>query len=265
MNNSRVLKYGRFLIMSACLVAAVSGCHLAKKTTGSKVIMTEGENIVRKVISAQPDWQFAEIRMTGRAIEDANKIGFMGTVKIERDKQIYLLVRSTLGFEVARAYANRDSVWILSRMLDIKESGDWKLAAGKLGYPIDFYALQGIIMQSLYTSSGDELSVLIANLLVKTEKEHYRLFTDSGPQSPENNLKYYNDFSIDKETLAIQNAKIRDIKGQWIADVKYQYNKGNEVKKIELMGIDSERNFSLEINVVKKEIKDYIEIKFDKF
>ncbi|MFA5815383.1 MAG: DUF4292 domain-containing protein [Bacteroidales bacterium] len=227
--------------------------------------MSEDENIVRKVINAQPDWKFIEIRLTGKAEENGNKTGFMGTVKIEKDRQVFILLRSTIGIELARVYANRDSVWLVSKMLSIKEKGDWKLLGGKLGYPVDFFAMQGILLQSLFTSSGDQLNNLIENLVVKSDKDDLRLVSDTNLQSEEKGIKYLNDFLINKETFIIQGAKIRDVNGQWIADIKYLYNKDNLNKKIELKGIDSERNFAVDVNIVKKEMKDFIEINFDKF
>jgi hypothetical protein len=243
----------------------INGCHLAKRVVSGKVKMTEDANIVRKVINAQPDVKFLELRMTGKAEEDGNRIGFMGTAKIEKNKQIYILLRSTIGIELARVYANMDSVWIFSKMLNIKEKGDWKLAAGKIGYPVDFFAMQGILLQSLFTSTGDQIDSLISNLLVKNDKDYLRLVSNVNINPDDKGIKYFSDFIINRESFVIDGTKIRDIKGQWIADVKYLYNKGNLIKKIELKGIDSERNFAIEVNIVKRDLKDFIEINFDKF
>lgn len=249
----------------AFAVLAVNGCHLAKKTVTTKKPMSEDENVVRKVVQAQADWKFMEIRFTGKAEQDRDRVGFMGTVKIEKDQQVNILLRSTLGIELARAYANRDSVWISSRMLNIKEKGDWQLAAGKIGYPVDFFALQGILTQSLFTSSGNQLVNLIENLVIKNDQENLRLVSNTAGNLEENRNRYLNDFLINRENYNLDDTHIRDINGQWIADVKYLYNKDNEIKKIDLKGIDTDRNFSVEINVVKRETRENIEINFTKF
>jgi len=259
------LKYAGYISLFALTMLTMNGCHMLKKTVTEKNVMTEDENVVRKVIIAQPEVKFAEMRFTGKAEENDNRIGFMGTVRIEKDRQIYILLRSTIGIELARVYANRDSVWLVSRMLSMKEKVDWKLAGGKAGYPVDFFSMQGILLQSLFTSAGDQLSILIENLVVKSDIENLRLVSNTSKLTEEKEVKYFNDFIIDRESFIIQNAKIRDIGGQWIADVKYLYNKDRLIKKIELKGIDSERNFAVEINVVKRELKDFIEINFDKF
>ncbi|TSA35364.1 MAG: DUF4292 domain-containing protein [Porphyromonadaceae bacterium] len=265
MNAMKPFKYTGFFCLVILIFFTLNGCHLAKKTVSGMKTMTEDENLVRKVMNTQPDWKFIEIRLTGRGEENDSKIGFMGTVKIEKDSQVFILLRSTIGIELLRIYANRDSIWLVSKMLSIKEKGDWKLAGGKLGYPVDFFAMQGILLQSLFTSSGGQLNNLIENLVVKSDKDDLRLVSNTHLQTEEKGIKYLNDFLINKETFIIQDAKIRDINGQWIADIKYTYNKDNLIKKIELKGIDSERNFAMDVNIVKKEIKDFIEINFDKF
>lgn len=265
MNAIRQYKYGRFLCFVVLALLTLNGCHLANKAVSGRKSISEDENIVRKVISIQPDWKYLEIRLIGKAEENDKRMGFMGTVKIEKDRQIFVLLRSTIGIELARVYADMDSVWLVSKMLGIKEKGDWKLVGGKIGYPVDFIAMQGILLQSLFTSLGDKVNNLIDNLVVKSDKDNLHLVSNTNLLIEEKGVKYLNDFLISKETFSIQGAKIRDINGQWIADVKYQYNKDNLIKKIELTGIDSERNFSGEINIVKKEIKDFVEINFVKF
>jgi hypothetical protein len=265
MRRGTKIKYAGFISLVALILFLFSGCHLLKKSVTGKATMTEDENVVRKVSNSQPDWVFQEIRMTGKADEDGNRIGFMGTLKIERNKQINIVLRSTIGIEIARVYANLDSVWISSKMLNIKEKGDWKLVAAKIGYPVDFQAVQGIFVQSLFTSAGDRLSDLIENLVVKNDNEILRLVSNNNFLQEAKGIKYLNEFQLNSQYFFIELTKIRDIKGQWSAEVQYQYNKDNNIKKLELKGLDSERNFSVDINIIKKEIKDVLEFNFDKF
>jgi hypothetical protein len=246
-------------------LVSFNSCHLVKRTINERRSMSNDENLVRRVIETQVDWNFAELRLSGKAEEDKNRIAFMGIVKLEKDKQIFMIVRSAIGIELARVYANRDSVWLVSKMLNLKEKVDWKLAGGKVGYPVDFYVIQGILMQSLFSSSGTELKNLLENLIVKKDKEYLRLLSNTNLNLKEMGVKYFNDFLISQQLFLIDGVKIRDINGQWIADVKYSYNKENEIKRIELKGIDSERNFALEMNIVKRDFRDFIEINFDKF
>jgi hypothetical protein len=263
----RSAKYVRpgIVVMVLMSLLLLDGCNIIRKTVTRKGSMAEGESLVRKVTGSQPDWNFIELRVTGKAEEDKTRFAFMGSVKIHHNSKIFIILRSTLGFEVARFYADMDSVWILSKMLDIKEKGNWKLVGAKVGYPVDFYALQGILVQSLFTSSGDKLENLISGLVVKNETEFIHLITENKSETGDMPLRYLNDFSIDRESNLIEGAKIRDIRGQWIADVRYTYNKDNIIRKIDMKGIDSEHTVSVEMNVVKKEIKEYIEINFDKF
>jgi len=265
MNAVKTYHLARLTGLVVLCLFALNGCHLLKRSVTGRVSMSEDENLVRKVNNIVPDWKFLEIRMTGKAEEDNGKVGFMGTIKIEKDQQIFIMLRTTIGIELARIYATKDSVWLVSRILGIKERGDWKLIGGKIGYPIDFFAMQGILSQSLFTSAGNKLNDLVDNLVVKNDKDDLHLVSNSNLKGIDKGPKYLNDFLISKEGFTILDAKIRDINGQWIADVKFQYNKENQVKKIDFNGIDSERSFSAEINILKKDIKDFIEINFVKF
>jgi hypothetical protein len=259
------LKYSAFFILIIMVMVSFNGCNLARRTVSPKKVMSEDENVVRKVINAQPGWKLMELRITGRMEEDRERVSFMGTVRLDRDKQVFVLMRSTLGIELARFYANADSIWISSKMLGIKEKGDWKQAAKKMGYPIDFYALQGILTQSLFTSAGDQLGTLIQNLSIRSDNGNLRLVSGADTSAKENGIKYLNNFLINPDSYLLESANIRDINGHWITDVNYVYNKENSIKKIEIKGLDADRDFTVDINIVKKEIKDNIEINFDKF
>lgn len=259
------IKYIGFTGLIFISLIALNGCHVMKKSVVGGKTLSEDENIIRKVINTQPEWRFMEIRMSGKAIDDEEKFGFIGTVRLDKDKQIFIILRSTIGIEVARLYANRDSVWMQSKVLGMKEKGDWKYMTTKIGYPLDFNAMQGILTQTLFSSKGDKIADLMENLVVKNEESRLLLTTGNNIIPVESGLKYLIDFSVDPASYIIQYFKIRDIRGQWLADVKYQYNKENQIKKIEVKGLDSESNFSVEMNIVKMEIKENIEINFTKF
>jgi len=260
-----LIKYPVLFFLMAAVTLSFSGCHLLRKQESGRGTMTEDENLIKKAYSIQPEWQFIEMRMSGKADEDGDKFSFMGTVKLERDKQIFVILRSTIGFELARVYANPDSVWISAKMLNIKEKGDWKLVGKKVGYPVDFYAMQGILTQTLFTSKGDQLSDLLTSLTVKNEDQFTKLVSNNAARQDLSGNKYLNEFMLDKNSYLLQRTKISDIKGQWIADVDFLYGKDEVIKRIELKGIDSERNFALDVNVTRRDIKDILDFNFDKF
>jgi hypothetical protein len=261
----RLFKYSGLFILMAAVTLSFSGCHLLRKQGSARGPLSEDENRIKKAFSIQPEWRFMEMRMSGKADEDGDKFSFMGTVRLEKNQQIFVMLRSTIGFELARVYANKDSVWISSKMLGVKEKGDWKLVGKKVGYPVDFYALQGILTQSLFTSKGDQLADLLTSLVVKADDQYTKLVSSIGARQDLTGNNYLNEFMLDKNSYLLQRSKISDIKGQWIAEVDFLYGKDEAIKKIELKGIDSERNFALDINVTRKDIKDILEFNFDKF
>ena len=131
------------MVMVLMSLLLLDGCNIIRKTVTRKGSMAEGESLVRKVTGSQPDWNFIELRVTGKAEEDKTRFAFMGSVKIHHNSKIFIILRSTLGFEVARFYADMDSVWILSKMLDIKEKGNWKLVGAKVVPVITRLTAQG--------------------------------------------------------------------------------------------------------------------------
>jgi hypothetical protein len=259
------IKYSGLFFLMAAVALSFNSCHLLRKQVSGRGTLTEDENLIKKAYTIQPEWRFMEMRLSGKADEDGDKFSFMGTVKLERNQQIFVILRSTIGFELARVYANKDSVWISSKMLGFKEKGDWKLVGKKVGYPVDFNAMQGILTQALFTSKGDQLSDLLVSLTVKNEDNFTKLVSNTAARQDLNGNKYLNEFWLNKNSYLLQQTKISDIKGQWIAEVNFLYGKDEVIKRIELKGIDSERNFALDVNVTRRDIKDILDFNFDKF
>jgi len=245
------------------MILTLGSCHVIKKTVGVTKSITPEESWIRNVIHSQPDWKYLEMRISGKATDDEDKISFLGTIRIENNRQIFISLRSMIGFEVAKIYGDRDSVWINSKLMNIKEKGDWGLIALKLGYPLNFNSIQGILTQSLFSGNGNQATDLISDLMMKEDSGSIHLVTDSSKDM--RGVRFINDFKINKDDFSIDDVKIKDINGQWITDIKYLYNAEKIIKKINGNSLDTKGNYSVEINVIKKDFKDNIEINFDKF
>jgi len=104
------MRISAWLAMIAVMVLIMTGCKLNKMTIAPKKPLSADQSLVRKVIHAEPDWNFMEMRVTGKADQDGERLSFMGTIRLERNKQLYVSIRSPIGIEVAKLYATPDSI-----------------------------------------------------------------------------------------------------------------------------------------------------------
>ncbi|MFH0761467.1 MAG: DUF4292 domain-containing protein [Bacteroidota bacterium] len=247
------------------VVTGLDGCHLTKKTVKTAPVRTEDEKLVRSVFEATEPGRYLEFRYTGRAQMDEEKIPFLGTLKMVKDSIIWVSLRSSIGIELGRILARPDSVWMYSKLLKIQEKGDWKLVEEFSGYALDFKALQGILTQSLFTSSGNTIQAITADMTIRRKDES--VWVTWKPEIEENQLTngYLAQFRINPDTKGINEILIKDSKGQWAAKALYHFTKDNEIKKIEINGLDESHNYNAEINIVTREIKDKLIINFDYF
>jgi hypothetical protein len=247
------------------LAVCAAGCHMNKNISTPGRVLSADESLVRKVILSQQAWNFVEMRVTGKTDMDGDRFSFMGTIRMQRNKQLFISVRSAIGIEAARIYATPDSLWIMSKMMGIKERWDWKQVRLKTGYPIDFQSLQGILTHALFTSAGDSQQVLIEQLGSSRKNNEFHLVTNEKTQEDKPEMKYLPDFRINTSDYSVESANIRDINGQWIIDVLYEYHKDGMIRKIGVKGLDTDSQVSLDMTVVKKEYSDNLDINFSKF
>lgn len=249
----------------AGLAVCAAGCHMNRKISSPGRVLSADESLVRKVVLSQPAWNFMEMRVTGKTDMDGDRFSFMGTIRIQRNKQLFISVRSAIGIEAARIYATRDSLWVLSKMMGVKERWDWNQVRLKTGYPIDFQSLQGILTHALFTSEGDSQQVLIEQLGSSRKNGDFHLITNEETRETKPEMKYLPDFGINTSDYSVESANIRDIAGQWIIDVLYEYHKDGMIRKIGVKGLDTDSQVTLDMTVVKKEYADNMDINFTKF
>ena len=251
--------------MVMVVMAGMTGCHLTKKAVTKAPVQTEIEKLVRSVFEATEPARYLEFRYTGRAQMDEEKIPFLGTLKMVKDSMIWVSLRSSLGIELGRILARPDSVWMYSKLLKIKEKGDWKLVEEFSGYALDFNALQGIMTQSLFTASGNTIQAITNDLTVRRKEEAFWVTWKPEIEERRSEKGYLAQFKVSPDAKGITETLIKDSKGQWAAKALYQFNKENEIRKIEINGLDESHNYNAEINIVTREIRDKLIINFDYF
>jgi hypothetical protein len=246
------------------LLLVSGGCSLLRKPVTSTRVVSENERLIQSVMEINRIEPFLEYRFTGRSRLDGETMGFAGSLKMAKDSLIWVSLRSTLGIEIARVLVTPDSVWLNSKFMKIKEKGDWKLVREWTGYGLDFYALQGILTQSLFMASGNSENILQDLTSRVQQNETWIGWKPEIEDIPTKN-KYLAQFRIDPGTRKIQEIKMKDGVGQWVCTVLFEYVKDNLIKKIELNGMDESHTYSAEITIVTVERKESIEYSFEKF
>ena len=247
------------------ILAGLSGCQARKKMVAGTPVLTEEDKLIRAVYDQSVPAKYLEFRLTGKAQMDEQKVPFIGIVKIVRDSAIWVSLRSSIGIELCRILARPDSVWVLSRLMKIKEKGDWKLMQEFTGYALDFNSIQGVMTQSLFTASGTEFKDLQAGLMMSRRNEEQ--WISWKPESEENRTtyQYLAQFRIDPDLKTVQECLIKDSNGQWAARVLYYYSKENLIKRIEVNSLDESHQYNAEVNVISVEVKDKMYISFETF
>jgi len=247
------------------LILFTGGCSLLKKPVSPARVVSENDRMIQSVLETNSIDPFIEYRFTGRTKLDGDAMSFAGALKLAKDSLIWVSLRSTLGIELARVLVTPDSVWLNSKFMKIKEKGDWKLVREWTGYGLDFYALQGILTQSLFMSSANSREALLQDLISVTQDGETWIGWKPGVEDIPAKSKYLARFRINPSTRKIQEIRMKDGVGQWVSTVLFEYVKDNLIKKIELNGMDESHSYSAEIGIVTVERKDNIEISFEKF
>lgn len=254
-----------YLLSIAAILGTAGGCSLFKKSTAPVRVATEDERLIQSVMDNATPGEAIEMRITGKSEMDGEKFSFIGTVRILRNDCIWVSLRSSLGIEVARVLARPDSVWIVSKLMKIKEKGDWKLIREWTGYGLDFNALQGVLTQSLFTANGNRAEVLLNDLRIRRrDQETWIAWKPELEEDPSKN-RYLAQFLIESGTNRIHSTAVKDGAGRWVSKATYEYGKDNLVKKIEINGMDESHEYSAEINVITFEKKENLEINFERF
>ena len=161
--------------------------------------------------------------------------------------------------------ASPDSVWFVSKVLKVKEKGNWKLIREMTGYELDFNSLQGILTQSLFTAGGISENIIQNDLLVRRQDNSVWIAWKPEIEDIAMKSKYLAQFRVDPGTRKINEANLKDGAGRWVSKAQFLYTRENVIKKIEINGMDESHNYTAELNVVSFDVKENVVINFERF
>jgi len=243
----------------------LAGCKAGKKITDTTTTMQADNETIRKVLERQMTDRFIEIRCAGKARTGEESVNFQGTVRILRDEAVWVSLRSKLGIEIARVLTEPDSVWINSRLLRIKEKGNWKLLEQYSGYPVNFIAFQGILLQTLFSWDTDEPSRLLRELRYRPGSEGNWIYALPTASAPDGAKKAGFRFLADGPDYLVKSVDMIDQQGGIVGSVQYQYHENQVIKNITVRGAEKRSDFGLDLEIISLEVVPGLEISFDKW
>lgn len=263
----RKLIYGFAVIL---LVLLMFGCRGKKAVITKKMPVTENYELIRGIAANELEYRNVEMKFSTRAELEGKNYSLNVTYRNKKDETIWLSVRAMLGIEAARIIANRDSVWVISKVARVKEKGSWNEMSKLLGYPLDFMALQNIMTRKLFypgQPGNDMLSSFLKRedgnrVLIVPDFENVELRSDA------ESFGFMPQFIIDQDYKQISGTKLVPEDNEWMLEVEYEkgaganYGIGNNIK---LSAIDSQNNMDLELKIQQVSINEELKFPFQWF
>ena len=255
----------RILIAVFLLTSVLTGCKSKKGVVKKRKVKSDSAVVIEKVKDLGLDYNSIEIKGSAKTEFDGKKYNFTIIFRNNKDEEIWVSVRAMLGIEVARLHCTPENVKIISRIAGVKESGDWSKMTDFLGYPIDFYTLQGMMTRGLFVpgkSILDELSKYIH----RNSESGILLVPDYNSDSfMEENKKasFWPQFLIDNESYTIVKTRIVPTRNEWQLEADYGNSSNDDFgglpNSFKLTAVDEgqdlELSFKVQSVIVNKDLK----------
>ena len=138
------MKHWTTIAALCCLTLLLAtGCRSTEKVTTTAppadTTTTQPGEVMPPAPVVKPKPEFTTITFSG----EADGISFNGQLRMAKDSVIWCNVSKI--FDVGRAMATPDSVWLRAPLLGRNESGDYSMVKKKTGVDISFAELQAIL------------------------------------------------------------------------------------------------------------------------
>ena len=247
------------------LLILMSGCKTGRKVTETRKTVKMETEMIRRVLEQQIADSPIEIKCSGKARTGEQSINFQGTIRIEKDQAVWVSLRSGIGIEIARVLAEPDSVWINSRLLRIKEKGNWKLLEEYSGYPLNFIAFQGILLRRLFSWSTDNPDRLLDELRYRPDKDGNWIFAlpESGSGDDKSGVGFR--FLTQTPGYRIESVDMINQDNDIIGRVFYQYDENAIIKRISIKGAEKSNDIGLDMDIKSYEVIPDLDISYKKW
>jgi uncharacterized protein YcfL len=259
-----------YLIAMAILVLTMSGCKAKKAVVRKKQPVADHMELIKSITANELDYRNIEIKYSTRAELEGKNYGLNITYRNTKDETLWVSVRAMLGIEAARVIANRDSVWVISRIAQIKEKGSWREMSKLLGYPLDFMAFQNIMTRRLFYP-GKEDNGILSTFLKREEGNKIMIVPDFEDGSQRKDADVYGflpQFIVDKNLRQLNETRLVPEDNEWMLGVEYEEGASTNLglgSKMIISAMDSQSNLDLDLKIQNVKIDEELKFPFQWF
>lgn len=260
-----------YCFVALVMVFALDGCRGKKEMVKKDKTVTLGDELIQKVSKQGIGYENIEIKFSTRAVIEDKNYSLNITYRNTKDETIWISVRAMLGIEAARVIATRDSVWVISKIAQIKEKGTWKEMSKTIGYPLNFDALQSIMSRKIFYPGTNDLSILNSFLVRDNGKNTVLLVPDFKKQRQINDVDSYGflpQFIVDKGSGGLNGTRLVPRENEWMFEVKYQVDSDDNMglgNSMVLKAVDTDSNLDMELKIQQLTINQSLKFPFQWF
>lgn len=144
---NRYLLFLTYIILFSVLVS----CRATKELGFKKVKPMSVKKLQNNVESNYIDYDTFSAKISVKVATKEKQTSFKANLRVKRDSMIWISISPALGVEVARIQLTPDSVKFLNRLQSEYFTGDYAFLRKNFYLDIDFYSLQAIISNELFT------------------------------------------------------------------------------------------------------------------
>lgn len=231
------------------IVFTLGGCKTKKGLVSREKATTNSLEAVQKVASNQINYKSLELRGSTKATLEDTRYNLTFIYRNYRDSLIWISVRAMLGIEMVRVLCTPEKVSVYSRMADLNDKGSWQEMGKLVGYPIDFYSLQGLMARRLFYPKEKGYHKL-NSFMVNRSENGLLLVPDNEAFSAGNDGEIvFPVFLIDEKNNKIEKARIAPANSSWQFEVDY----GEEV-------MDDQFGFPKGYQIIAMDLKQQLEL-----
>lgn len=140
-------KYKTRLLIVFILILGMAACKSPRfLAPEAKMPVVNLDRVLKTLEDNQPPYQWMGTRFSGNVLFQGSNQNISGTLRIQKDKAIYVSIAPILGIEVARALITPDSVKIVNRLESTYYVGNISGLNHMFNTDVDFFMLQSLFM-----------------------------------------------------------------------------------------------------------------------
>ncbi len=258
-------------VTGLALVFCTSSCKVKRKVVDNRKASKETIEIVTALKNNELEYSTFELRgSTKTDIVGGTKYVFNLIYRNKLDSLLWMSARAMFGIEAARLIANKDSVWIISRLARIEEKNDWLGFSKMIGYPLDFHTLQALLTRKIFMPQAQ--SELLQNMNSVDADQGRMLvpdYNDGEQRELLSRIGFLPHFQLNDRGTNLVKTKLVPEEGNWLLEVMYGEEGIVEFfglpSRIAVSALDENENYQLDVKVLHVKVNQELRYPFPWF